>query len=91
MTEEAPPEKLLKFPTEYPIKVVGQAASLLRAEIDAIFAKHAPDFDAERISERYSENGKYLSISYVIIARSEEQVTALALELAAQPHVIMVL
>lgn len=83
--------QLLIFPVDYPIKVVGRAGSLLRAEIDAILLRHAPDIDATRTSERYSENGNYLSISYTIVARSEAQVTALAAELAAQPHVIMVI
>jgi len=83
--------KLLTFPVDYPIKVVGRAGSLLRAEVDAIMLRHAPDIDASLTSERYSENGNYLSISYTIVARSAAQVTALAAELAAQPHVIMVI
>jgi putative lipoic acid-binding regulatory protein len=83
--------KLLTFPVDYPIKVVGRAGSLLRAEIDAIMQRHAPDLDATLTSERHSGNGNYLSISYTIVARSEAQVTALATELAAQPHVIMVI
>ena len=83
--------KLLTFPTRYPIKVVGRTGNLLRTEIDAIFLRHSPDIDASLTSERLSENGNYLSISYTIIARSEAQVTALAAELAAQPHVIMVI
>ncbi|MGE0581284.1 MAG: YbeD family protein [Steroidobacteraceae bacterium] len=83
--------KLLTFPVDYPIKVVGRADSLLRADIDAIMQRHVPDLDAALTSERYSENGNYLSISYTIVARSEAQVTALAAELAAQPHVIMLI
>lgn len=82
---------LLTFPADYPIKVVGRADSLMRAEIDAIMLRHAPDLDATRTSERYSQNGNYLSISYTITARSAAQVSALATELAAQPHVIMVI
>ncbi|MBV6418090.1 MAG: hypothetical protein CMLOHMNK_02874 [Steroidobacteraceae bacterium] len=83
--------RLLTFPVEYPIKVVGRAGSLMRAEIDAILLRHAPDLDAARTSERYSGNGNYLSISYTIVAQSAEQVTALAAELAAQPHVLFVI
>lgn len=82
---------LLKFPVDYPVKVVGRAGSLLRAEIDAIMLRHAPDLDVTKTSERESANGNYLSISYTIVARSAEQVSALAAELAAQPHVLMVI
>lgn len=83
--------QLLTFPADYPIKVVGRAGALLRAEIDAIMQRHVSDLDPERISERLSSNGNYLSISYSIVARSESQVVALAAELVAQPHVIMVI
>lgn len=81
---------LLEFPTDYPIKVVGRAGELLRAEVDAIMQRHVPDLDPQRTSERLSSNGNYLSISYTIVARSEAQVVALAAELVAQPQVIMV-
>ncbi len=83
--------KLLEFPTDYPIKVVGRAGELLRAEIDAIMRRHVADLDPEQISERLSSNGNYLSITYSIVARSEAQVVALAAELTAEPHVIMVI
>jgi len=83
--------KLLVFPVDYPIKVVGRAGNMLRADIDAVMLRHAPDLEVARTSERLSENGNYLSISYTIVARSEAQVTALTAELAAQPHVIMVI
>jgi len=83
--------KLLEFPTDYPIKVVGRADELLRSEVDAIMQRHVADLDRERTSERLSSNGNYLSITYTIVARSAAQVEALAAELAAEPHVIMVI
>jgi len=82
--------KLLVFPTDYPVKVVGRAGELLRADIDAIMRRHVADLDPQRTRERLSSGGNYLSISYTIVARSEAQVVALAAELVAQPHVIMV-
>jgi putative lipoic acid-binding regulatory protein len=82
---------LLKFPTDYPIKVVGRASDSLRGIADAIVAKHAPDFDASRTSERRSANGNFLSISYTIRAVSAEQVTALATELASCESVLLVI
>jgi len=81
---------LLTFPTDYPIKVVGRASDTLRAEADAIVAKHAPDFDASRTRERRSQNGNFLSLSYTIHAVSAEQVSALAAELTACEAVLLV-
>lgn len=83
--------RLLQFPTDYPVKVVGRASETLRSEIDAIVAKHAPDLDASRTSERRSANGNFLSISYTIRAVSPEQVTALATELSACEAVLIVI
>jgi uncharacterized protein len=82
---------LLKFPTDYPIKVVGRSGGSLRAKADAIFARHVPDLDNSRTTERLSENGNFVSISYTIHARSREQVIALAQELSACDEVVMVL
>jgi putative lipoic acid-binding regulatory protein len=82
---------LLKFPTDYPIKVVGRASDTLRQEADAIVTKHAPDLDQTRTSERRSANGNFLSISYTIHAVSAEQVTALATELSSCESVLLVI
>jgi len=82
---------LLSFPTDYPIKVVGRASETLRRDVDAIVARHAPDFAPAAASERRSANGNFLSISYNIRAVSAEQVTALAAELMACAGVLLVI
>jgi uncharacterized protein len=82
---------LLEFPTDYPIKVVGYASERLRAEIDAIVGKHAPDFDPGSTTERLSVNGRFVSISYRIRAVSAAQVEALAAELRASQSVVWIL
>lgn len=83
--------KLLKFPTDYPIKVVGRAEDVLREITDAIVLKYAPDLDMKRTKERKSANGNFVSISYVIRATSPAQVTALANELTACNLVLLVI
>jgi putative lipoic acid-binding regulatory protein len=83
--------RLLEFPTDYPIKVVGRASDALRPEVDAIIARHVPDFDPSRTSERRSANGNFLSLSYTIRAVSAEQVTALAKELTSCSSVLIVI
>lgn len=83
--------RLLKFPTDYPIKVVGHPSERLRAEIDAIFGKHVPDFDPRLTTERLSINGRFVSLSYRIRAVSAEQVERLAADLSASQSVLLVL
>lgn len=83
--------ELLRFPTDYPIKVLGRPSPEFRTRVHGIMLRHAPDLDPERISERLSGNGNFVAISYVICARSREQVTALATELSACEQVLMVI
>lgn len=81
----------LRFPTDYPIKVVGRSGRALRARVDAVVLLHVPDLGPERISERASGAGNFTSITYTIVARSREQVTALVSALIATEDVLMVL
>jgi putative lipoic acid-binding regulatory protein len=83
--------ELLQFPTDYPIKVVGRPSAEFRARIHAVVLKHVPDVETDRITERLSENGNFVSISYIIVAESREQVVALATDLKAADGVLMVL
>jgi uncharacterized protein len=82
---------LLQFPTDYPIKVVGRPSDEFRARVHAIMLRHAPTLDPDQVSERLSENGNFLSISYMIRAESREQVVALANDLKAAEGVLMII
>jgi putative lipoic acid-binding regulatory protein len=82
---------LLEFPTDYPIKVVGRPSDEFRARVHAVMLRHAPELDPDRVSERLSENGNFLSISYTIVAESREQIVALATDLKAVEGVLMII
>jgi uncharacterized protein len=84
-------EPLLKFPTDYPIKVVGRPSDEFRARVHAIMLRHAPTLDPDRVTERLSENGNFLSISYTIVAESRDQIIALANDLKACDGVLMII
>jgi putative lipoic acid-binding regulatory protein len=90
VVDETPPSPL-QFPTDYPIKVLGRPSDEFRARVHAIMLKHAPDLDASRVSEKPSEKGNFISITYTLVAQSREQVTALATELATCELVLMVI
>jgi putative lipoic acid-binding regulatory protein len=81
MAMSDPPPPLLEFPTDYPIKVIGRPSDEFRARVHAIVLRHVPLIEPERVTERLSENGNFLSISYRIRAESREQVEALATDL----------
>ena len=81
----------LQFPTDYPIKVVGRPSDEFRAQVHAIMLRHAPSLDPDQVTERLSENGNFLSISYMLRAESREQVIALASDLKACEGVLMII
>ncbi len=83
--------ELLRFPTDYPIKVVGRVDASLRNRVDAVVLRHAADLALERVSERASAAGNFVSITYLIVARSREQIIALVAELASTDGVVMVI
>lgn len=85
------PPPLLEFPTDYPIKVVGRPSDEFRARVHAIVSRHAPALEPERVTERLSENGNFLSITYNIRAESREQVVALASDLKSCDGVLMLI
>jgi hypothetical protein len=82
---------LLEFPTDYPIKVIGRPSDEFRARVHAIVVRHVPLIEPERVTERLSENGNFLSISYLIHAESREQVVALTSDLKACDGVMMLI
>jgi hypothetical protein len=84
-------KSVLKFPTEYPIKIIGRPSDEFRARIHAVVLRHSPGLESERVSERLSGNGNFLSISYQLLAESREQIEALTEELKACDGVMMLL
>jgi len=83
--------ELLAFPTDYPIKVMGRPSDEFRARVHAIMLQHVPALDPDRITERLSENGNFLSISYLIVAESREQIESLVAALKACEGVLLLL
>jgi uncharacterized protein len=84
-------EALLTFPCVFPIKVMGRREDGFAQTVSEIVMRHAPDFHAHTLEMRTSKNGRYLSLTATINARSQEQLDALYTELSKHPMVMMVL
>jgi putative lipoic acid-binding regulatory protein len=92
MTAQPPEgESLLTFPCVFPIKVMGRREDGFAQAIAEVVMRHAPDFHADTLEMRASKNGRYLSLTATLNARSREQLDALYSELSKHPLVIMVL
>jgi len=84
-------QTLLDFPTPFPIKVMGRREGGFAQSVMEIVLKHAPDFQPATMEMRPSRQGKYISLTVTIEARSREQLDALYRELCDHPGVVMVL
>lgn len=88
----APPvDSLIEYPSAFPIKVMGPTQPGFAQAVVAVVLRHAPDFDPSAIEMRASREGRYLSLTATVTARSREQLDALYRDLCDHPMVVMVL
>ena len=88
MSEE---ETLLKFPTDFPIKIMGERRDEFAQTMVELVMRHAPDFKAETLEMRASSSGNYLSVTCTVRATSKAQLDAIYREITAHPWVKMAL
>lgn len=81
----------LQFPTEFPIKIMGEARDGFAESVLELVLRHAPDFDPASTEMRPSKNGRYLGLTCTINATSREQLDALYRALTSHPLVRVVL
>lgn len=81
----------IEFPCRYPVKVMGENRDDFAAMVLAIGQRHAPELAADAVSERPSRSGRWLAVTLVIEARSEDQLRALHADLKASGRVTLVL
>jgi putative lipoic acid-binding regulatory protein len=91
MAETGTAESLLTFPCVFPLKVMGRREDGFAQLVCDVVMRHAPDFNAGTIEMRTSKNGRYLSLTVTLNAKSREQLDALYSELSKHPMVMMVL
>ncbi|MGQ0384810.1 MAG: YbeD family protein [Gammaproteobacteria bacterium] len=83
--------ELLRFPAEFPIKVMGRDTESFRTLTLAIVERHAGPLEPARISERTSREGRFLALTYTIRAESRAQLDAIYQDLTASGVVLVAL
>ncbi len=84
-------ETLLEFPCDFPIKAMGLSTSGFEIRALAIVRRHAPDFSSERMYSAASKQGKYISVTFTLMATSQAQLDAIYRELTSCEDIVMVL
>ncbi|HEY8537377.1 MAG TPA: DUF493 domain-containing protein [Steroidobacteraceae bacterium] len=81
----------MKFPCDFPLKVMGRRTDDFRSLVVGIVQKHVGALDAANIEERASRDGNYLSVTCTFSAQSRAQLDALYRELTSCERVLVVL
>jgi len=84
-------ETSIVFPCDYPIKVVGDVRPNFHEEVFNVVAKHDPTMTSDRVSQKTSRKGNYVSISFVMLATGESQLKSLFEDLKEIESVRLVL
>ena len=83
--------KLIKFPCNFDIKVMGEAKENFSESIIEIIKKNYTDFDASKIEMKGSSHGKYISLTCNVFVTSQKQLDKIYIDLSKNPMTKFVL
>ena len=86
---EAPPK--IKFPCDYPIKVIGDASHDLVDNVLRVLLKYDASLSRAKVEERPSKQGNFCSVRVAFYATGEAQLKSMFEELKTHTWVRMVL
>lgn len=84
-------DSLIDYPCDFPVKVMGLAHPAFATTMTQVVLAHDAGFDPATVEMRSSSGGKYVSLTFTIVAVSREQLDALYQDLHQHPMVSMVL
>ncbi len=87
MSEESP----LKFPCEFPIKMMGRDTPEFRATARSLVEKHVGELDDDRVQVALSRNGRFVSVTVTVTATSQQQLDDIYRDVTAHDDVLMAL
>lgn len=91
MSEQTPDRPLIEFPCpDYPIKIIGSAFEGYEAAVLEVVARHA-ELSAAPAPVNPSRNGRFVSLTLLIVATGEPQLKAMHEELKGLSYIKMVM
>ena len=84
-------DTIMKFPCQFPIKVMGIASDDFDIIIIDIIKKHVSNLSEDAVKSRLSQKGNYVSITVTIEAKSREQLDNIYYDLTEHKMVLMAL
>ncbi len=90
-SEQIDEDKLMTFPCDFALKVMGEDINDYSAYVLSICQKHVKGVTESCVHTRPSRNGKYIAVTVQLVATSRQQLDDLYIELNAYEHTKMAL
>ena len=84
-------DALIDFPCDFPIKVFGQSQQGFAQAVMEVVLQHDPEFKPASIEMKSSKNARYISLTCIVRATSQQQLDNIYRDLCDHPQIIMVL
>jgi putative lipoic acid-binding regulatory protein len=84
-------DTIMKFPCQFPIKVMGMASDDFDTMVDEIIKKHVTELPKDAAKSRLSQEGNYVAVTVTIEAESRQQLDNIYLDLTEHKKVLMAL
>ena len=88
---QAEDEKLLVFPCDFPIKMMGRDQPEFRETAVALVEQHAGEISTDAIRTALSRKGNFLSITITIRARNQQQLDDIYRDLTEHDEILVAL
>jgi putative lipoic acid-binding regulatory protein len=86
-----PPESLIEYPCDFPIKVMGKNSPDFKPAVIHICQQFDRNFDLTKMEERSSKENKYIGLTVIIHTTSREHLDEIYRTLSTHPLVSVVL
>ena len=84
-------EKLLDFPCDFPIKMMGREQPEFRDAAVAVIERHTGKIRSDAIRTALSRNGNFLSVTIMIKAQSQQQLDDIYSDLTEHEEILVAL
>lgn len=84
-------ESLIKYPCDFPIKVMGKQVPNMAQVLSDLVRSFDPTFDPTTVEMRPSKAGNYMGLTFIVHATSRDQLDALYRALHGHEMVSVVL
>ncbi len=84
-------EKLLEFPCDFPIKIMGRDQPQFREAAVALIEQHAGEIPDDAIRTNLSREGNFLSLTIMIKAENQQQLDDIYRALSKHDEILVAL